>query len=497
MAPVKMLWGPGVLSDITATASALTSGNTLNDADNAAAWSFCVPKDGTITDIGFYVVTRTGTPPNYNCGLTTLDSSGRPTTTPYGDSAITAYSPPSTGWKWVTLSTPATATAGDFCAAYVYPTGTAPDSSNNVKILYDQVADIGGSNLYYVSGWNTPQWPSGFWAIKYNNGSIHGLALASNAVHVQITNATTPDEVGCKFTLPTAMTCDGVHVLFAGSGWGSSATADVVLYDDSNNVIAACTISDKDFVDDGRVANIFWDGVNLSANTAYRCVVKPTSTGNVTTPKWTFESTAALAAIPCGDTWQYTSRVDAGSWTDDNVSVCPMGLWVSNIDFSGGTVTSIFTGTPYSAEFPASNYPQLTLSNRRPVLAFDASTDETAYWTFIVPQGGVGTSLTCIITYAMASATSGAVYWQAQLEAITPGDATDTDAATSFDTANSGNGTVPGTAGYVGTVTITMTNADNIAAGDLVRLSVNRDADNGSDTATGDAYLLAVELRSA
>lgn len=155
-----------------------------------------------------------------------------------------------------------------------------------------------------------------------------------------------------------------------------------------------------------------------------------------------------------------------------------------------------FVGTPFSAEFPASNYPQLTLSNRRPVLAFDAATDETAYWTGIAPQGTTGT-ITVVITYAMASATSGNIYWQAALEAISDGDATDTDAATSFDTANSGNGAVPGTAGYIDQISITMTNADSIAAADYFRLSVNRDADNASDTATGDAYLLAVELRDA
>lgn len=153
-----------------------------------------------------------------------------------------------------------------------------------------------------------------------------------------------------------------------------------------------------------------------------------------------------------------------------------------------------FVGTPFAAEFPATNFPQLTLSNRRPVLGFDAATDETAYWTFAAPQGFTGT-VTAVITYAMASATSGNIYWQAALEAITDGDATDTDAATSFDTANSGNGAVPGTAGYIDQITITMTNADSVAAGDYVRLSVNRDADNASDTATGDALLLSVELR--
>lgn len=152
--------------------------------------------------------------------------------------------------------------------------------------------------------------------------------------------------------------------------------------------------------------------------------------------------------------------------------------------------------TPFAAEFPSSNFPALTMSNRRPVLAFDASTDETCYWTGVAPQGIAGTP-TVVVTYAMASATTGSVYFQAALEAITAADAVDTDATTSFDTANSGNGTVPGTAGYIQQISITMTNADSIAGGDYFRLSLNRDADNASDSATGDAYVLAVELRDA
>lgn len=153
-----------------------------------------------------------------------------------------------------------------------------------------------------------------------------------------------------------------------------------------------------------------------------------------------------------------------------------------------------FVLTPQSAEFPASNFAAHTLVNRRPALAFDAATDETVYWTFIAPQGITGT-ITVVVSYVMASATTGAVYFQAALEAITDGDATDLDATTSFDTANTGSATVPATAGYVDQISITMTNADSIAAGDYVRLSLNRDANNASDTATGDAYVLAVELR--
>ena len=151
--------------------------------------------------------------------------------------------------------------------------------------------------------------------------------------------------------------------------------------------------------------------------------------------------------------------------------------------------------TPEGAHYPATNFPALLLSNRRPVLAFDASTSETAYWTFVAPQGITGT-LTAVISYAMASATTGGVAFDVALEAITSGDALDTDATTSFDSVNTGtDAAVPGTAGYMEQISITLTNADSIAAADLVRVSVARAVANGADTATGDCYLIACEIR--
>lgn len=152
-----------------------------------------------------------------------------------------------------------------------------------------------------------------------------------------------------------------------------------------------------------------------------------------------------------------------------------------------------FVFLPNAAEFPASNYPQLNLVNRRPVLAFDASTNETCYWTAIVPQGWTGT-ITAYVYYIMASATSGDVDIDVAVESVTDGDTVDLDAGTSFDTVNStDNTTVPGTAGYIDVVAVTLTNNDSSAAGDYVRFSVARDA--ASDTATGDMYVLAVEIR--
>lgn len=154
--------------------------------------------------------------------------------------------------------------------------------------------------------------------------------------------------------------------------------------------------------------------------------------------------------------------------------------------------------TPFSAEFPSSNFPGLNTVNARPVLAFDASTQETAYWTLVAPQGLSG-ALSCVLTYMMASATSGNIEFEVSAEAITDADATDLDATTSFDAVNaSGAIAVPGTAGYLDQVSVTLTNADSVAAGDLLRISISRDADDGTnDTATGDLYLLMAELREA
>jgi hypothetical protein len=154
--------------------------------------------------------------------------------------------------------------------------------------------------------------------------------------------------------------------------------------------------------------------------------------------------------------------------------------------------------TPFSAEFPAANFPQLTTVNARPALAFDAATKETAYWTLAAPQGLTGT-MTLVLTYMMASATSGTIEIEAAVEAVSDGDATDLDAGTSFDTANaSGAITVPGTAGYIDQVSITLTTQDSAAAADYLRISLARDAADGTnDTATGDLYLLLAELRDA
>jgi hypothetical protein len=155
---------------------------------------------------------------------------------------------------------------------------------------------------------------------------------------------------------------------------------------------------------------------------------------------------------------------------------------------------------PESAHFPAANFPQLVSypsATNRLGLAFDATNQETAYFTFVMPQGVVG-ALSLILHCFAASAVSGGVVFNAAVEAITPADAFDVDSGVSFDTANvSAAVTVPATAGYMFAVPIPLVTVDTIAAGDYARLAIARVPANAGDTAAGDAVVLAIELREA
>lgn len=131
--------------------------------------------------------------------------------------------------------------------------------------------------------------------------------------------------------------------------------------------------------------------------------------------------------------------------------------------------------------------------NGQTVLDFDASSNEDATFKRIMPAHYDGGGLTVTTHWAMSSATSGDIDVDVQLERQTGLDI-DGD---SFAAANStDNTTVPGTAGQEFTVDVTFTDGadmDSVVAGDLYRIRITRDA--VSDTASGDAELLGVEVK--
>lgn len=129
------------------------------------------------------------------------------------------------------------------------------------------------------------------------------------------------------------------------------------------------------------------------------------------------------------------------------------------------------------------------------VMRFDAATDQAMSLWFILPRTPSGT-ISIKLHGIMASATTGSVRAEAAIGAYTPGDSTDLDTTFSLDTADNAGASVPGTAGYPFTITITQTHVDGWAAGDLIQLRINRDANGttGTDDASGDWYFTGVEV---
>lgn len=160
---------------------------------------------------------------------------------------------------------------------------------------------------------------------------------------------------------------------------------------------------------------------------------------------------------------------------------------------SGDTLLII---TPLHNEPPSSNPATLDLRNQHPVLDFDATTNESAVFSAVMPRNYAGTTgLTVYIHYAMSSATSDTVDWDISFERI--GDQQQDIDSDSFAAVNSvDNTTVPGTSGLVDIVNVTFTDGadmDSVAVGEGFRLKITRDA--SSDDATGDAELVFIEIK--
>lgn len=155
---------------------------------------------------------------------------------------------------------------------------------------------------------------------------------------------------------------------------------------------------------------------------------------------------------------------------------------------------------PGEAQFLGSEFPQYKKVNGSnfPVdgLYFDdggSSTAEAAFWRFLADAYASGNVTLDLYWYA-DTASSGDVVWDAQLSAITPETDTqdiETDGlATENTVTDSHLGT---TAQRIHKATITLSNLDSLAAGDLCHLRIARDADNASDTLSGDVVLVLVE----
>jgi hypothetical protein len=159
----------------------------------------------------------------------------------------------------------------------------------------------------------------------------------------------------------------------------------------------------------------------------------------------------------------------------------------------GGGSLTLARFTALDNQPPATNFATFHNRNNIAVLDFDADADEHAIFVGIIPEAAdFTTGITARLHWMATSATSGDVVWVVAFERSN----TDLD-SDSFATGVSGTSTTNGTSGIVTVTSINFSGSeiDGVTAGDLFRVKVTRDADAGGDTMTGDAELIAVEIR--
>ena len=124
--------------------------------------------------------------------------------------------------------------------------------------------------------------------------------------------------------------------------------------------------------------------------------------------------------------------------------------------------------------------------------SFPAAFDTQGFYEFKVPSYLSGNITLNIVWYARLAVTTGNVRWSVQMFAITPGDAANVlnrALAAAQTTTTATNATGQGSA----LSTVTISNLDSVAAGDVVQLRILRDTTVGSNLADG-AVIFDVEV---
>lgn len=125
-------------------------------------------------------------------------------------------------------------------------------------------------------------------------------------------------------------------------------------------------------------------------------------------------------------------------------------------------------------------------------LDFDGAgaTIESAHWQFPLPANYASAPVLRLLWHA--NATANAVKWLSQIAAVTPDDA-DTPLEHAYATTDTATTNVNTTEARRLTLTsITVSNADSMAAGDYIQVVLFRDPADVTDTATVDAELMSI-----
>ena len=232
-------------------------------------------------------------------------------------------------------------------------------------------------------------------------------------------------------------------------------------------------------------------------------------------PAWAFVAFTSGSAEPSlGDTiWGDTSdengilefvSLESGTWGGGDAAgymllsnlLNAVVDWTSGEDFTANSSTPGNHGT--LTALPVDCFATIDTRNNKPVLDFDAASNEVAMFQGFMPRHYGGGGLTITVGWMASTATTGDTSWKIFLMSVTD-DADDLDTK-NFAAPNENTAVdVPSASGEVDYFTITFTDGadmDSIAVGELFYLLLMRDAQDGTnDDMAGDAEVVFLEIQ--
>lgn len=151
---------------------------------------------------------------------------------------------------------------------------------------------------------------------------------------------------------------------------------------------------------------------------------------------------------------------------------------------------------PHAASTPTTNMATPDTRNNHPLLAYDATTEETAYWESVLPDNYDGGGLTVTVCWLAATATSGGVVWGSSIERQDTSLDFDADSfATEQLSATATTGATSGTPSYTTIAHTSGAAMDSLAVNEMFRIRIARKVGEVGDDMAGDAQVVRVFIR--
>lgn len=308
------------------------------------AVSFWVPKAGVLD--GFEVRTSTlATPQDLKCSFQDPNASDNPDGTVDQFAVVTGGSLAANSWTssgaltsdGTPSGTPRTVTFGQRLTAVIEWNSTVGDVR---FVWFSQAGEVWvASNVQtFLGSWTRNNAFTPVFALRYTDGTLEipvgcWPLMGPTGAGQTLTSATTPDEIGLKFTLP--WDCTLTAMTWNGAIFSRSADYDVVLYDAIDSVLATL-FQAASWVPSLSAETKNWHPFpappTLTAGATYRVTIKPRTTNTIRFMVPSFNTSALRAAVQAQDTWQWTERTDGGSWTDRPTQRAPIELQIASTD---------------------------------------------------------------------------------------------------------------------------------------------------------------------